>query len=213
MENLNQENIREVIDILRKISNNPWTMGSVLASFFVGLVALFKEEMKGFILKPRIIISPNIFNFEQKTLLISRMKIKNEKYLSKNTVFVAEKLEYKEKDESEWKKSKNFCSYSLRWTHKNNNGYLDLHRDRPYFMDLCEVITKDINGNKINPYIRMCSPDGVPFMHGLDDLKDGYNRMTIAIYSENLKRKEFKAIIFWNGGESFAEIKFEDLPN
>jgi len=173
------------------------------ATIILGIVAIFQDRIRSLFFKSNVYPYEKQYNFKQIGVLITRLKvINNGKETAKNATFVIEGLSYV--IENKEYPANNFCSYPLKWTHRDETDVIDLYRNRPYYLDLCEVII-----DELPPRVRICSPFGDPLKNsGLDDLKKGDNILRISMYCDNQKKKEYKIYIYWTGdAKDFIKIK------
>ena len=113
--------------------------------------------------KTQCLVYDKQYNFNQKGVLVTRLKLSNDgRDVARNVIFVAEELFYFKEGKEEL--AKNFCPYSLKWTHQDKVDVKDVFVKRPYYLDLCEVVINERS-------VRICSPNGDPFKSGLNDIK------------------------------------------
>lgn len=195
---IHQYQIREIIFALNHLAFSSWPMWSVLASLFVGFVAIviagYTNNKDWWHRRfPRIEVGNKVYCNKQNDVYISRIRLTNKgKTAAKNVTVVVEELFYGINGED---RAKNFLPFPLRWTHYNSDN-IDMLVNRPYYLDLCEngfYGEEDKKNNRLSSWIS--SRFGRPMDSALDDVKEGVNVLKLKIYSENHEKINYKVKI------------------
>ncbi len=197
---------------IKVLTSDQWVKIGAIINIAVVLVAIYasnKEFFHNLFLKTKIKIDKDAFTLKQGTVLISRLTIRNIKNkVARNVTFCVEKLWYCQR--GNWNPAANFLTFPLRWTHAQDD-YKDLFVDRPYSLDLCQIIIPiDSSGKPCPPEIHLCtnySSAFGPTTHGLDDLMSGKNKILLTLYCENHPTRQFPIEIEWDGNFSKPQIK------